>query len=456
VGIDKRRCYLAVISGLPRTRQGIYFFPLLVRNTLKEKAMSAPKHSATIPFGPSAPQLTLKNLRDQFWADVYGKEVQTTATYSYTWVADQFGHICLGLIGNFAATALCGVVMTFLGWSHEFHYDTGKWPGLVIVSVGAALWEWFAYKKSVDEATKRFPLDTALLRDNAQVAAGYMILGGVLGFAFHLHLMWALIVSAVVLVVAILLAPKWLRQKIIWQKAALPYLFRLADVLPTVDQPDADTLQGLINRGAPPDTPPCQIVIGGPIGAGRTSMAAGIGTEFAFKNQKVRYLSLDALLEFAVNSTKTHFPNDRGPTTISYWPWSEAQVVIIDGIGPMLAVDDPGRQPNFSRFKAMLDTNLINVVEVLKRCHTVWVIGDLCPPPPSDQLGKIIEEFAKAVAAYCQSNSKPFVIQLDAAPEPPTAKGPIFPSTRAAPHVAQLRRIYQVSTSTPAKPPDKQ
>jgi len=83
--------------------------------------MSTAKHSATTPFGPSAPQLTLKNLRDQFWADVYGKEVQTTATYSYTWVADQFGHICLGLIGNFAATALCGVVMTFLGWSHEFH-----------------------------------------------------------------------------------------------------------------------------------------------------------------------------------------------------------------------------------------------------------------------------------------------------------------------------------------------
>src|SRR6476619_7782634 len=100
-------------------------------------------------------------------------------------------------------------------------------------------------------------------------------------------------------------------------------------------------------------------------------MAAGIGTEFAFKNQKVRYLSLDALLEFAVNSTKTHFPNDRGPTTISYWPWSEAQVVIIDGIGPMLAVDDPGRQPNFSRFKAMLDTNLIKVAQVLKQCHTV-------------------------------------------------------------------------------------
>jgi hypothetical protein len=34
-----------------------------------------------------------------------------------------------------------------------------------------------------------------------------MILGGVLGFAFHLHLTWALIVSLGVLVVAVLLAP---------------------------------------------------------------------------------------------------------------------------------------------------------------------------------------------------------------------------------------------------------
>ncbi|MGA7012288.1 MAG: hypothetical protein WBZ16_08090, partial [Pseudolabrys sp.] len=126
---------------------------------------------------------------------------------SYTWVADQIGHICLGLIGNFAATALCGVVMKFLGWAPAFRYDTGKWPGLVIVAIGAAAWEWFAYTKSADEATKRFPLDKALLLANAQVAAAYMILGGVLGFAFHLHLTWALIVSLGVLVVAVLLAP---------------------------------------------------------------------------------------------------------------------------------------------------------------------------------------------------------------------------------------------------------
>ena len=67
---------------------------------------SAPGHSA----GPTAPDLTSKDLLKQFWADAYGKEVQTAATYSYTWLADQFGHICIGIIVNFAATLVTGVV----------------------------------------------------------------------------------------------------------------------------------------------------------------------------------------------------------------------------------------------------------------------------------------------------------------------------------------------------------
>jgi hypothetical protein len=49
--------------------------------------------------GPSAPNLTNEELWQQFKADAYGKEVQTAATYSYTWLADQFGHVCIGIIG---------------------------------------------------------------------------------------------------------------------------------------------------------------------------------------------------------------------------------------------------------------------------------------------------------------------------------------------------------------------
>jgi hypothetical protein len=396
------------------------------------------------PAGPTAPEITSKELLHQFWADAYGKEVQTAATYSYTWLADQFGHICIGIIVNFFATTVSGLFIA-RGW-HDLKYDTGIWPGLFLAIAGAAVWEWNAYRSAVKQATGRFPLDTRLLRDNAIIAATYIALGAVLGFSFHLTLGPAVLIAIGVVVAAILLAPPWLRQKIIWQKASIPYLFRLADAAPNIEKKDADVLQELIDAGAPPNTKPCQILVGGPIGSGRTSMAAGIGTEFAFKQHKVRYLGLDCLLEFATNAKDGHFPDDSGPTTISYWPWSHSQVVIIDGVGPFVASEDEGREANIARFTAMLQRDLASVASVLKRCHTVWVLGDLCPPPPRGQLSATLADFAKAVARYCESASDPLVVELDLPPARQPKKT-FLGTTQMPPHAATVRSVYRVSKS---------
>jgi hypothetical protein len=406
-------------------------------------------NSKTVAGGPTPPKLTSKDLLQQFWADAYGKEVQSAATYSYMWLADQFGHICIGIILNFIATALCGWVMVRLGFADKWEHNTGIWFGLIIVVAVAAIWEWCAYNSSVKQATGRFPLDSRLLGYNALIAATYIALGGVLGFAFHLHFMPALLVGLLVAAVTIVLAPWWLRQKIIWQKASLPYLFRLADVAAqTVQEADAEVLQELIDRGAPPSTTACQVVIGGPIGSGRTPMATGIGTEFAFKNHKVRYLGLDSLLEFSANATGEDFPNDPGPTTISYWPWSECQVVIIDGIGPMIAANEHGHEANVERFKRMLENDLRAIARVLQGCHTVWVLGDLTPPPPRDEFGTLLAHFARAIAGYCRSETDPLIVELNARPAPQPSRGTIFPTTRKEAHVASVRRVCHVNRQT--------
>lgn len=407
--------------------------------------MTSIKPAPANPVGPSAPRLTTKDLLHQFWADAYGKEVQTAATYSYTWLADQFGHICIGIILNFIATALSGLVMAYFGWATEFKYDTGLWPGLIIAVIIAAIWEWSAYNSSVKQATGRFPLDSRLLLWNAIVAATYMALGAVLGFGFHLPFKPALLVGAFVAVAAVLLAPWWLRQKIIWQKASLPYLFRLADVAAlTIQETEAKLLQKLIDDGAPPFTQACQVVIGGPIGSGRTSMAAGIGTEFAFKKHKVRYLSLDSLLEFAANVTGGVFPDDPGPTTISYWPWSQSQVVIIDGVGPMVATNEQGHEANLERFKAMLQHDLGTVADVLKNCHTIWVLGDLSPPPPRSQLETLLAQFAKALADHFESKRDPLVVELSSPPAVQPKRGTLLPTTRRAARATAVQRVCHV------------
>src|SRR5262249_5673033 len=294
----RRRVAARPPAGATRHRERLLFdgrggkLRSIPTSIVRGKAMTA---GAPLPdgVGPSAPDLTTADLWKQFWADAYGKEVQTTATYSYPWLADQFGHICIGILAAFLAILAAGAVMVWFGWAPALNYDTGLWPGLVLAVIGVSLWEWSAYRSAVGQATGFFPLDTDLLARNAVVAAGYMALGALLGFAFHLSVWPALLISAGVVVVAVLLAPPWLRQKIIWQKASIPYLVRLADAAPTINEQNAAVLQQLIDDHVPPNKSPCQVVIGGPIGSGRTSMAAGIGTEFAFKSHKVRYLNLD-------------------------------------------------------------------------------------------------------------------------------------------------------------------
>jgi hypothetical protein len=401
------------------------------------------------PSRPTAPDLSAGDLWKQFWADAYGKEVQTAATYSYTWLADQFGHICIGILADFLATLVSGWVVVQLGWRAALGYDTGLWPGLFLAVIGVSLWECSAYFSSVKQATGTFPLDKKLLRDNAVIAAVYMSLGALLGFAFHLDAIWALVIATLVVVAAVMLAPSWLRQKITWQKASIPYLFRLADAAPTIGRQDANTLLALINGDAPSSSiPACQVIIGGPIGSGRTSMAAGIATEFAFRKNKVRYLSLDSLVEFAVAATGgPPFPDDFGPTTISYWPWSEAQVLIIDDVGPMIASNEPQRQANLARFTGILNNELASIGAILKQCHTVWVVGDLRPPFASGTLSTTLDDFAKAIARYCGNKRDPLVIELGSPADRIPPKGALLRTARRAAQTATVSNIREVARS---------
>jgi hypothetical protein len=407
--------------------------------------MNTNQPSPGTAVGPSAPTLTSTDLWKQFWADGYGKEVQTAATYSYTWLADQFGHVCIGILANYLATTVIGLATLWFGTHTTIQNGISIWWGFIVAVIGAAIWEWSAYNNSVKQAFTAFPLDTKLLRDNAFVATGYMALGALLGLAFHLDVRTAILISLGVVIVAILLAPRWLRQKIVWQKASIPYLFRLADVASKITPGAAETLQDLIKLGAPPKTEPSQVVIGGPIGSGRTSMAAGIGTEFAFKDNKVRYMSLNSLLEFAAGVKPPDFPDDPGPTTISYWPWCQAQVIIIDDVGPLIAAEEPQRKANLERFRAVLETDLKPIADVLGQCHTVWVVGDLVPPFEGGTLAATLDDFAKAVAKYCGNKNDPLAIELGPPPERTPAKGPMLGTTRNAHQAAVVRDVRHVA-----------
>jgi hypothetical protein len=194
----------------------------------------------------------------------------------------------------------------------------------------------------------------------------------------------------------------------------------------------------LIDKGAPPHTPPFQIIVGGPVGSGRTSLAAGIGTEFAFRKSTVRYLSMDTLLEHAAQKPNPHFADDTGPRNINFWRWSEAQVVIIDDIGPLIATQEQEQHANLDQFRKMLDIGLANIAPVLARCHTVWVIGDLNPEGDTSLVGEALNEFGRVVAEFCKAHGESLVIELSNVPEDGRKNSA---SAKAAKRLPQIRSV---------------
>jgi len=205
-------------------------------------------------------------------------------------------------------------------------------------------------------------------------------------------------------------------------------------------------LTEFVNEAAPPEkkgqppqeVSPRQIVIGGPIGSGRTEMAAAIGTEFAFNGRKVRYVTLTQLLEFADGMPVGMHPdmhdpnsspnrNDAGPDNIQYWPWLDAQVLIIDDIGPLISAQAPGVN-KITQFRQILDVELLKIDHVLRTCHTIWVVGidntsdtdrtaSRWPPLPT------LEQITVLIVQHCRGRQKGLAIRLEDRPEP-TSKGP--------------------------------
>lgn len=58
---------------------------------------------------PEPPTIAPADVLRQIKVDLIDKEVQSAATYSYLWLADQMGHIGIGLLIAAAAAALVSI-----------------------------------------------------------------------------------------------------------------------------------------------------------------------------------------------------------------------------------------------------------------------------------------------------------------------------------------------------------
>src|SRR5215813_6882493 len=163
---------------------------------------------------PDAAPGGVRRVRTQVCHDLYGtKDVQNVITASYVWMADQIGHLTLGLVPTLLFCWLATLVLpaAIMG--------EGAWRDAIFAAGAALLFAYWVYKERTDfkdtkdRAGSVFPFDSGDILWNVKTALLYFAIGGLFGLAAFIS--WKVCLPVVLLSLwpALRVAFWWLRRK---------------------------------------------------------------------------------------------------------------------------------------------------------------------------------------------------------------------------------------------------
>ena len=178
------------------------------------------------------------------------------------------------------------------------------------------------------------------------------------------------------------------------------------------------------------------LLVSSPFGAGKTGLAAGISTEFAFRMSIGRYTTLVKLLESnerSVDRSGQEFQDGR-----MLWPWRNAELLVIDDVdtvGDMLVGRvTPGVSAGSAAAQvgAALGTMLdADFKAAFSGRRSVCIIGDTDPAPWMAMLRAVFGLQVDAVGAVSLIAPMPPLVEAQVEPRLPAVRPrPTVPACR--------------------------
>ncbi len=331
--------------------------------------------------------LSAKEIWQQVLEDWFSKEVQTGYTYSYIWMANQMGHFTLGFLFTYI---LCWAFILIAGWELS-NLCVFSWL-LVVPVFELVFWtgkEGYDYYKDVKCANRTGsfkPVKKDIFLDVC-TALVYIVFGIAVSYASFFSLPYALATFGLILLLALLPARYWIVRKICFQRAALPFQYRLSNFPIELPASDVKAIQDFIKTK---NSHWQHVLVFGGRRTGKTSFAAGIGTEHTFLINTARYTTFFKFLQLMKSQ---HVPDEKQEGT-KIWKWDNASILMVDDINPVSGNTNLVSPEELKQ--ALLAVSPENKTKLLDR-KTVWVFGLEGSSTPGGNNAGIINRWKKAM-----------------------------------------------------------
>jgi hypothetical protein len=309
--------------------------------------------------------LSAKEIWQQVLEDWFSKEVQTGYTYSYIWMANQMGHFTLGFLFTFI---LCWAVILIAGWElSSLCFFSWLFAVPLFELIFWTVKESIDYWKDVKKANRTGsfkPVKKDIFLDVC-TALVYIVFGIIVSYTSFFSIPHALIAFGLILLLALLPARYWIIRKICFQRAALPFQYRLSNFPIKLPGDNVSAVQDFIENE---NSQWQHMLVFGGRRTGKTSFAAGIGTEHTFRVKTARYTTFFKFLQLMKSQD---IPDEKQEGT-KIWKWDNANILLVDDINPV-SRDTSLVSPDELK-QALLAISPENKDKLLKR-KTVWVFG---------------------------------------------------------------------------------
>ncbi len=315
-----------------------------------------------------------KAVLKQLKADLTGKDSYRGVTLTYSWLANQFGHISLGFIPTFIVyialskhiserrAANRAVLLVSAAWL-AFEFCNLLVP--ILFKMHEKLKVTFISRRQriFQPAWKNIAFDT--ITDLCFFWFGAFFAGVLCHFTFY-----GLLVVLILAVTLIYPTAYWYSTKMYLQYAQYPFQFRLGQWnFENITRRDRVTINRFINNR----TNGMHLFLFGSEKCGKTSLSVGIATEMSIKHIRCLYTTAIKLYSMFFDNNKAGTLDEQ-----ALWDWRSAAVIVIDDIntgGPISDIISPGK------FLSFIDTFTGNEAnrDVLRRANVIWVLGDYDP-----------------------------------------------------------------------------